>query len=222
MCLAIAPNRQPNNSLLSRSWHNIASSPLRLFSFAALFHLLITIGIMAHSSITGTDINIQALITGLSFALVPLVMFGFLLTWVPQKHSIPPVHYGRYNIIYLFFMSALILLELGSLISNNLIVTGMLLLLPAWVIALQSVWYMHSWVRSDAQIFSKLLLLLLILNLVILVIEISGQFSDVLLFAGIALVSLTILSSTILWSLVLIFSVLLVTRAPARGRVISI
>ncbi len=216
MCLAIAPNSQTSNSLFARSWRHIASTPIKLLSFGAIIHLLIVTGIMIYSSNTGTNIDINPLITAFTYGVVPLFIFGFLLTWLPRKYSLAPVHYVRYNSVYLFGMAALISLELGSIFNNHWVLTGMLLLIPGWIIALQGLSDMHSWIRSNVQIFSKLLLILLLLNLAILVIRTLQQNAGVLVFDGIAFISISLI-----WPLILVLSILLVIKAPAQGRTIS-
>lgn len=217
MCLAIAPSSQSSNGLFARSWRHIAATPLKLLSFGAIIHLLIGAGIMIHSSHTGSQININPLMTGFTYGVVPLFVFGFLLTWLPRKYSLSPVHYGRYNIVYLFSMAALILLELASMFNDHWALAGILLLIPGWIITLQSLHDMHSWIKSNVQIFSRLLLILLLLNLAILLIRILEQNTTILVFDGTLLISMSII-----WPLVLVLAALLVVKAPAKNRIISV
>ena len=85
MCLAIAPNTQRSNSLFARTWRQISSTPLRLFSFAAILHLLIGAGILTYSYVSGIHINTSYLLFGLAYAVIALLIFGFLMTWLPKN-----------------------------------------------------------------------------------------------------------------------------------------
>ena len=213
MCLAIAPNSQRSNSLVARSWRHIASTPLKLLSFAAVVHLLIGTAIIIYGSETGTDIDLKPLLSGFTYGVVPLVVFGFLLTWLPRKHSLSPAHHGRYNSVYLFMMTALFLLEFASISGisrsgESWALAGMLLLTPGWIIALQGLWDMHGWIRSKLQIFSQLLLTLLLINLVLLII--TALVIDVT----------TLIPVLITWPLIFFFSAVLIEKAPAKSRII--
>ena len=217
MCLAIAPNTQASNNLFSRSWSHIAATPLKLLSFGAIIHLLIGAGILIYSSKTGADINTNIFLIGFTYAVVPLLVFGFLLTWLPRRHSLSPVHYGRYNSIYLFTMLSLVLLEFASISNEHLALSGMLLLLPAWLIALQGLWEMHSWIKSNLQKISILLLTLLSLVLATLIITILERYTGIL-----SLHTVPVITLSLLWPAIFILSILLIIKAPAKSRIISL
>lgn len=51
-------------------------------------------------------------------------VLGYLLTWLPKKYSLTPIHYGQYNVIYLFVMIGLGALEVGIFFSNNWVLAG--------------------------------------------------------------------------------------------------
>ena len=138
MCLAIASNRQCSNSLFARTWRRISSTPLRLFLFGAGFHFALSTVLAVYSDITKVSLNVNALIIAFVYGIMALTAFGYLMTWLPKKYALSPVHYGRYNIVYLMMFVALLMLETGALISNELIIAGMVLLVMAWYIAIQS------------------------------------------------------------------------------------
>ena len=217
MCLAIAPNTQPGNKLLARVWHQIALTPLRLFLFAASVHLLLGIGVLLYSDITNTQINTNALLSGFTFGVMALPAFGFLMTWLPRKCSLSPVHYGRYNSIYLLIMLSLIMIEAGSLFSQAWLDFGMMLLIPAWLLALQGLWNLHVWLSSSIKIISRILLMLLFLNSVMLVISVLGHNIEMPLSAVMPLLSLFVV-----WPIVMLVTLYLVMKATGSARIISI
>ena len=217
MCLAIAPNSKCSNNLFSRLWSHVAATPLKLLTFGAIVHLLIGTGIVIYSSSTGADINTNILLNGLTYGVVPLLVFGFLLSWLPRRFSLSPVHYGRYNSIYLFTMLSLLSLEFASIINNHWTLTGMLLLIPGWLIALQGLWEMHTWIKSNVQKISMLLLTLLTLVLATLIITILEH------YVGTMPPHVTpVIILSLLWPPVFILSILLILKAPANSRIISL
>lgn len=217
MCLAIAANTQRSNTLFARIWRRVALTPLRLFSFGAIVHLLIGAGILIYSSITDAQINTHALLSGFAYAVLALPVFGFLMTWLPRNFSLSPVHYGRYNSVYLITMISLLMIEFGAIFSHRWVEFGMLLLIPGWLIALQGLWNLHAWMRSSVEIFSRTLLMLLFLNCTMLVFSLLGYSVDLPMLKLLAL-----LSVLLIWPVVLIVTAFLVIKAPDSGRIISI
>jgi len=119
-------------------------------------------------------------------------------------------------------MIALGILEIGiffsSIFSSNWILAGMLLFIPAWLVALQSLWNLHTWINSDAQQLSKILMLLLSLNFINLSLSLLGQ-----IFSASMLTTLATSSSALLvWPLLVVAALILILTAPAKGRVISL
>lgn len=217
MCLAIAPNQKLNNSILSRLWRIVSSTPLRLFSFCAFIHSLVLGGLYMHNTAAGVHINLHAYMFGFTYGILALLAYGYLLTWLPNKFSLSPIHYGRYNVIYLLMMIGLGTLEAGILFSNNWIMAGMLLFIPAWLLALQCLRDIHIWINSDAQQISRVLMLLLSFNFISLSLSILGQ-----LYSSGELTALATSSSIFLiWPLLVVAALVLLLNAPAKGRVIS-
>jgi hypothetical protein len=217
MCLAIAPNQRCSNGIISRAWRIISSTPLRLFSFCALIHCLILGSLFLHNATTGAYINKHAYAYGLTYGIVALLAFGYLLTWLPKKYSLPPIHYGHYSTIYLFMMTGLGFLEAGILASNKLVFAGMLLLIPGWLMTFQCMWNIHIWINSSAQQTSRVLMLLLSLNFINSSLSVLGQCVN-----ANKLTTLAISSSTLLiWPLLIAAALTLIFNAPAKGRIIS-
>lgn len=218
MCLAIAPNRKVSNGVFSRVWRAVSSTPLRLLSFCALMHALILGGLFIHKLTAASLVNMHAFMLGISFGIAALLAYGYLLTWIPRKYSLSPVHYGRYNLIYLFMMIALAVLEIGIFFSSSWILAGMLLFIPAWLVALQSLWNLHIWINSDVQLLSKILMLLLSFNFINLCLSILG-----LIFSASMLTTLATSASTLLvWPSLVAAALIFLLTAPAKGRVISL
>jgi hypothetical protein len=218
MCLAIAPNNRSNNGIIARLWRLVSSSPFRLLGVCALTHSLILGGLLLHDITTAGNINVAAYLFGLNYGIFSLLCFGYLLTSLPQKYSLSPVHYGRYNTIYLFMMTGLGVLEGGIFFDSQWIFTGMLLLVPAWLIALQSVKHLHTWMNSAVHRLGKALRLLLFFNFITLGLSILGQF-----YSASMLVILAMSSSILLvWPPLIGVSLALVYSAPAKGRVVSL
>lgn len=216
MCLAIGSSHQCSNDPLSKAWRRVSLTPLRLFLFGVLLHLLIGIGIQLYSSYTSIRINTNDLLFGFTYGLLALTVFGYLMTWLPIKYSLSPVHYGRYNIVYLLIMASLIMIEYGSLFGQLWVELGMWLLIPAWLIALQGLWNMHVWISSDMEIVSMTLLILLFFNGGVLVISALGM-SVRLLMPD----TMSLLSMLLIWPLIVLVSTFLIIKAPHSGRVIA-
>jgi hypothetical protein len=217
MCLAIAPNTQCSNGLFAKVWRRISLTPLRLFSFAAIFHLLAGSGILIYSDVSGVPVNKDALLSGFTYGVLALPVFGFLMTWWPKIHSLSPVHYGRYSSVYLFMMVSLIMLEAGSIFSIHLVELGMLLLIPGWMIALQGLWDLHGWIKSSAQHFSRALLMLLFLNAAILVYSVTEQYVDLPVPAIISYFLILFI-----WPIIFIVMAFYVIKTSSTGRIISL
>ena len=217
MCLAIAPNQQYSNGIISRAWRIISSTPLRLFSFCALIHFLILGSLFIHNATAGADINMHAYTFGLTYGILALLAFGYLLTSLPKIYSLSPIHYGRYSAIYLFMMIGLGFLEAGIFASSKLVIAGMLLLIPGWLMTLQCLRHIHIWINSSAQQISRVLMLLLSLNFINLGLSVLGQY-----VSASKLTTLATSSSTLLiWPLLIATALTLLLYAPAKGRVIS-
>ena len=217
MCLAIAPNQQYSNGIISRAWRIISATPLRLFSFCALIHCLILGSLFIHNATAGAYINKQAYAYGFTYGILALLAFGYLLTSLPKRYSLPPIHYGRYNAIYLFMMIGLGFLEAGIFANSKLIFAGMLLLIPGWLMTLQCLQNIHIWINTSAQQISRVLLLLLSLNFINLSLSVLGQY-----VSASKLTTLATSSSTVLiWPLLIAAALTLLLNAPAKGRVIS-
>jgi hypothetical protein len=217
MCLAIAPNQQCSNGIIGRVLRIISSTPLRLFSFCALIHSLILGSLYIHNATTGAYINKYAFTSGLTYGILALLAFGYLLTWLPRKHSLPPIHYGRYSTIYLFMMVGLGFLEAGIFAGNKLIFAGMFLLIPGWLMTFQCLWNIHIWINSGAQQINRVLMLLLSLNLITLGLSVLGQYVSASKLATLATLSSTVL----IWPLLIATTLILLLNAPDKGRVIS-
>ena len=158
MCLAIAPNSQCSNGLFARTWRQISSTPLRLFSFGAGLHLALNTGLVAYSIAIDVQLNVNAIINAFLYGIVALLVYGCLMTWLPKKYALSPVHHGRYNSVYLLMFIALLTLETGTLISDELVTAGIVLLIPGWIIAFQGIQNIHSWLQPQAQTVSRVIL----------------------------------------------------------------
>ena len=218
MCLAVAPDNPTGNGFFSRIWRSVASTPLRLLAFCALVHAPVLVGLFMHDLASAARLDIHAYLVALSLGLLALLAFGCMLTWLPGKFSLSPVHYGRYNSIYLLMMTGLFGLEAGLLSGGNWIIAGMLLLIPAWLVALQSLAYAHTWINARAQPFSRIFLVLLALNLITMLASVTAR-----IFGAEPLSIATASASTLLlWPLLLVAMGLLLLAAPANRRVIPL
>lgn len=218
MCLAVAPNKQSSNGVLSRIWRNVSATPFRLLTICALAHTLILGGLFLRDVSANHAFDTHTYMFALSFGILALFGFGYLLTWLPRKYSLSPVHYARYNSIYLFMMTGLLVLETGIIFGGNWAVIGMLLLIPAWLIALQSLWNLHIWMNAGAQKVSRLMMLLVSLNFIYLNVSVLGP-----LFNAESLPILATTFSTVLvWPGFFIATLVLIFIAPAKGRIISL
>lgn len=218
MCLAVAPNQNSRNGFISQIWRRIAATPIRLLTLCALFHIAVFGGLLMHDIAAATTINTHAYMFVLAYGIFALLAFGYLLTWLPRRFSLSPVHYARYNGIYLFTMAALVTIEISLYSASDWIFAGMLLLVPAWLIALQSLWHLHSWLNANVQAFSRVLMLLLALNFICLALSITGQLVSADMLTIFAISS----SNLLVWPLLLLTSLVLFLIAPAKGRIISL
>lgn len=218
MCLAIAPNNQKSDGPLAKLWRRISSTPLKLFSFGAAAHLVFSAGIISYVIAEDAPLNTNALLFAFSYGILAFIIFGYLMTFFPKKYALSPIHYGRYNSSYLFMMISLLMIETGALLSSGLVTTGMILMLPAWIIALQGIRNMLGWISNESQKTCRIILFLL-----------SA------LFASQIISSLTVLSdehhdmflmlnnaSLILWLAVVLSSWWLLSKAPVKVRAITI
>lgn len=218
MCLAIAPDNRSNNGIIARVWRLVSSSPFRLLGVCALVHSLVLGGLLLYDITAAGDTNVAAYLFGLTYGIFSLLAFGYILTLLPQKYSLSPVHYGRYNTIYLFMMTGLGVLEAGIFFDSHWIFTGMLLLVPAWLIALQSVKHLHTWMNSAVHQLGQALRLLLSLNFITLGLSLTGQFYS----AGILVILALSFSIFLVWPLLIGVSLALVYSSPAKGRAVSL
>lgn len=217
MCLAFSTSAQCSNNLFARVWRRIASTPLRLFSFGVIIHLLIGSAILVYADASGVPINTNILMSGFVYGVLALPVLGFLMTWLPKKYALSPVHYGRYNSVYLIFMIALIMIEYGSLFSQSWAEVGVWLLLPGWLIALQGLRHLHLWISASVEIFSGTLLILLFLNAALLVFNAFGHSVDLSM-----LTIMPLLSMLLFWPMIWVVTVLFVIKTAYSNRVISI
>ena len=218
MCLAIAPENKPKNSVLSRLWSRVASTPIRLLSLTALAHTLMLSGLFLYDRLNAAESGFYAYVFGFVYGVVALIAFGLLLSLLPKKFSQSPVHYAQYGLINIFMMAGLGIVEAGLLLGNDWTNIAMLVLIPAWLLALQSIRNLHIWLPAEVQVRSRLLILLLTLNLSFLVLALIGQIVRADLLSDIAAAS----SALLVWPLALVASVALVLSAPNKVRVISL
>ena len=218
MCLAIAPDSQRSNSLFARNWRRLSSTPLRLFTFGAVFHLLSFAGILLAGNISHMPVNSHALAFAFAYGIAAFIIFGFIMSLLPKSYAVSPVRYGRYNSIYLFMSVALLLLEAGALLGEAMIIAGLVLMIPAWLITLQGLRNMHDWLPSDSQHLSgfigRMSGLIFACLLVSLVGTLSGGYQEIAVIA----VSIGLIS----WLPIAIAFKVLLSKAPARSRVISV
>jgi len=214
MCLAISSGSKCSNGLFSRIWRPVATTPLRLFSFATIFHLLVGGGILLYGDI-GSQPNTDVLLSGFVYGVLPLPILGFLITWIPENYALLPAHYARYNGIYLLVMISLVMLEIGAVSSGHWTVTGLLPLVAAWLLALQYLQNISNWIKPAASLFSRTLLMLFQLNCAILVLNIVGLIGDIT-FVKV----LPYLSMLLVLPIILIVTVLFVIKTSGQGKVV--
>lgn len=218
MCLAIAPNSQCSNSLFARTWRQISSTPLRLFSFGAGLHLALNTGLVAYSVVIDVQLNVNAIINAFLYGIVALLVYGCLMTWLPKKYALSPVHHGRYNSVYLLMFIALLTLETGALISDELVTAGIVLLIPGWIIAFQGILNIHSWLQPQAQTVSRVILFFLLVILTSLLLSIVISMSDNYQYLAITLASVNVIS----WLMIMVALKILLSKAPEKVRAITV
>jgi hypothetical protein len=114
-------------------------------------------------------------------------------------------------------MTGMVALEVGIFFSNNWILAGMLLLVPAWLFAIQCLKDMHHWLNSNTQQTSRVLLFLLLFNFSTLGLSILAW-----LYGSSDLATLATSSSIFFsWPSIIVTALVLFLNAPAKGRVIS-
>lgn len=217
MCLAISSCAEHEKGWLASTWFRVAKTPLRLFTFGAAFHFLIFAGILFLNSSGNIQIVPSLLLSGFSFGILALPVFGYLMTWMPRAYSLSPVHYGRYNSVYIFVMVSLLLSEYGLLYNVIWMKYGLIFLIPGWLIALQGLLNMHIWIASGEKHISKSLLVLLYLNFSLLACSAPLQFFDVLITD-----IMLILSLLLIWPIILVVITILVKNASNKGRIVSV
>ena len=109
------------------------------------------------------------------------------------------------------------MIEYGLLFAQPWVERGMWLLIAGWLIALQGLWNLHVWIKSDMEMVSLTLLILLFLNGVMAVISVLAKSTNMLMPE-----MMPLLSMLLIWPLILLVSIFLIIKAPRSARVIVI
>jgi len=216
MCLAIAPRSKSNAGWFSKIWSSVAATPLRLFIFAAMFHLLVIIVMLIYGFHSGLQLQLNHLLSEFTYGILVLPIAGFLMTWLPARYGLSPVYYSRYNFIYLIFMLALTLIETGLVFNVRLTEAGLWLLIFGWLITLPVLWALHGWLPERVQTISRTLMITLFFNGFLLVLNVVG-----LIINSHILLMLPWLTLVLIWPPVVMSILLLVVKAPEKTRVIN-
>lgn len=158
MCLAITPGKVENNSLLTRLWQPVARTPVRLLGFAAGFHAITLLAILRFLPANDIAFSLTGFI-GL-YGIVTLAIFGYLLQQFPAWAERSPVHYMRYNSIYLMGQSALILLEISIYSGTNWLLAGGVLLIATWLFCIHSLKQIAFWANSRQACLHRIIIML--------------------------------------------------------------
>jgi len=217
MCLAIAPRSKSNTGWFSKIWSRIAATPLRLFLFAAILHLLIIAVLLMYVFHNGLSLKMDSLLTGFSYGVLALPVAGFLMTLLPARYGLSPVYYPRYNFIYLVFMLALALIEIGSLFNVWLAEAGLWLLIIGWLIMLPVLWALHGWLPERVQAISRSLMVSLFINGFLLLLNVTGLIANWHM-----LMMLPWLTLVMIWPLAVTAVLLLMVKAPQKTRVVQV
>ncbi len=150
MCFAIAPEKQEPEGRLTRYWKRVAHSPLRLLSLGAIIHGVVIIFLITSAGLEpvarkGPVIEFMAL-----FGLVGSVLFGALLTWLPNWFNRSPVEYAWYALSNFLMLVGLVLLAAGLHATSAWAVGGAASYLLAWLLLLRALWWTAVWVRGTA------------------------------------------------------------------------
>ncbi len=109
------------------------------------------------------------------------------------------------------------MLEVGLVSSFHWVQPGMCLLIPAWLLALQGLWQLHVWMKSNAEHFTRVLFMLFLLNGALLVFAVPGYSIDLpILEMG------PYLSIFVVWPITLLVIVYFVIKTPVSGRIVSV
>ncbi len=146
MCLAIAPEKVKNNGFFSRLWRPVSRTPVRLLGFAAGLHSLILLALFLYLPDT-SETSYGLLFAGI-YGVPALASFGYLLQRFPHWASRSPVHYVRYNSIYLMAMSALLLLEAGLFSGTAWLIAGSAMLTLTWLYGTHTLRLIAFWAHN--------------------------------------------------------------------------
>jgi hypothetical protein len=148
MCLAtICRVDNKPKGFWGRLWQWFSHSPLRLLTLSSAIHgallsILLLLGAMTN--------HLQWLAFAIVFGIISLPLAGYLLTKFPEWFRRSGLHYGWSFATFLTGFSALLLIEIGLVTQGSgWLITGTLLLLTAWSIALRGLWWVYKWVSLE-------------------------------------------------------------------------
>ncbi|MCW9014311.1 MAG: hypothetical protein OQL06_11055 [Gammaproteobacteria bacterium] len=147
MCIAFPYGRQNmlQRGILSRGWWYIAREPLRLYSFAALFHGLIMLVMILSGHISLRTPEVYSLGLFAAFGVFGWLIPGYILQQYPHWFRCSTAEYANYGMAYNLAFIALLIAEMGLFNNTLLNVIAYILLALGWLVSLHAIRWMVQW-----------------------------------------------------------------------------
>lgn len=145
MCLAIGHKDPVNRGVVSSAWWFIACSPLRLYSFSALFHSLILLLLSIGGLLNSASATMYVLAVVLVFGMLGWVALGLILEMFPRWYRTSVSDYSVFGLSHNLAFIALLLLELSMVKLGIWLPGGLILLVLAWLITLRNIRWIYLW-----------------------------------------------------------------------------
>ena len=190
MCVAFPTPRGQSKQHSSNWWHQLVSSPVRLFCIAALFYLLLLLlrYLLPYPYTTAID-HFWLLRFTLFFILVPSIVFGLLLSrypvWIGSRHASP----AAVETLFGLFCAGALLMFVGSVVAKAVFMLGLGMIIAAWLWGIRMIRQIHdsqiaSAGRTDTFTLWCLMLGLLCLGWVVLGLLSQQAWIDNIAFVG--------------------------------------
>ncbi len=133
MCITIPSSPNVARSRSFPLWNRLAASPARLLGFAALLSVLAW-SMMWIFSTTADPLWMAA---DLAFAVLPMGLFGILLSRLPEWLKVTPLGYVNYAILFFLLLTAQLVFHLSILLGAQPGWSFVLLSIGGWLLVLK-------------------------------------------------------------------------------------
>ncbi|MFW2372672.1 MAG: hypothetical protein ACN4GM_06080 [Gammaproteobacteria bacterium] len=147
MCLAIGHKDYAHRGILARQWWKIASNPIRLFIFSALFHSAVLLMLLQLDTVSLQQLKLSSSMPVLLIAILGGLMLGVLFEKVPAILATSAIDYNVFGASYNLTFLGLILLEFSWFFYSFLSVVATVMLLLAWIIAVRAFYWSQQWAK---------------------------------------------------------------------------